>query len=187
MRISKEQARKNREIVVETAARLFRERGFDGVGVSDLMSAAGFTHGGFYNHFATKDALVSEALAQAWTEMAAERAKARGLPRLMKAYLSRETRKAPGSSCPAAALAGDVARQPDGVRDVFADGLEEMIGSVQKLLPEAPGPDSRTRAASLVASMVGALILSRAVPDSSPLADEMLEATLTSALGRSRL
>ena len=72
MRISKEQARENREKVVETASRLFRERGFEGVGVSDLMKTAGFTHGGFYNHFSTKDALATEALESAWSEMATE-------------------------------------------------------------------------------------------------------------------
>lgn len=182
MRISKQKARENREKVVETAARMFRERGFDGVGVADLMKTAGFTHGGFYNHFETKDALACEALAQAWSVMAAERATAPDLPRLLKAYLSPATRAAPGTSCPAAALAGNVARQPDAVRAAFAEGLEDMIGSFQQHFPEEGEAGARTHAVSLVAAMVGALILSRAVPDASPLADEILNATLASVL-----
>ncbi|WP_375286445.1 TetR/AcrR family transcriptional regulator [Sphingomonas sp.] len=182
MRISKEQARENREKVVETASRLFRERGFEGVGVSDLMKTAGFTHGGFYNHFSTKDALATEALESAWSEMATERATASDLSRLLMAYLSRPTRDSPGMSCPAAALAGEVARQSDAVRTAFAGGLEEMIESIRQRLPDNETEHSRQQAVALVAAMVGALILSRAVPDETKLADELLEATLSSAL-----
>src|SRR3954454_164895 len=116
MRISKAQAQANRERVVATASELFRARGFDGVAVGELMQAAGFTHGGFYNHFDSKEALAVEAVGAAWTQMGEERARAGCLAALLPAYLSRAARRAPGKACPAAALAGDVSRQPDPVK-----------------------------------------------------------------------
>jgi TetR/AcrR family transcriptional repressor of nem operon len=178
MRISKAQAQANRERVVDTASALFRTKGFDGVAVSDLMRAAGFTHGGFYNHFASKEALAAEALAAAWDEMARERDRAADLSEMLSRYLSKAARRAPGKSCPAAALAGDVGRAAPPVKAAFADGLEGMIASIAAQLP---GDDRRPRAVNLVARMVGALMLSRAVPDDSPLADELLQATLSGA------
>lgn len=179
MRISKEQAAENRERVVEAASGLFRERGFDGVAVADLMRAAGFTHGGFYNHFPTKEALAAETLGRAFDEMAAVRAQKAGMPEMLTAYLSRAARRVPSKGCPAAALAGDVARQPPPVREVFADGLEGMIES---FAAQIGGPDARARATALLAQMVGGLMLSRAVPDDHPLADEILKATLARCL-----
>ena len=184
MRISKAQAEANRARVVEAASELFRARGFDRVAVGELMQAAGFTHGGFYNHFGSKEALAAEALASAWASMADERARAGDLTALLSAYLSPAARKAPGKSCPAAALAGDVTRQPAPVRQVFADGLEGMVASIEaQLAPgEADGLTRRERAVDLVARMVGGLLLARAVPDDSPLAREMLAAPLKAAL-----
>ena len=179
MRISREQARENRERVVETASALFRERGFDGVAVVDLMRAAGFTHGGFYNHFATKEALAAEALTRAFDDMAAVRSQAAGLPEMLTGYLSEAARRAPGTTCPAAALAGDAARQPAPVRAAFADGVEGMIDS---FAAQIGGPDAREHAVVLLAKMVGGLMLARSVPDDHPLADELLRATLESCL-----
>ncbi len=180
MRISKAQAQANRARVVETASALFRARGFDGVAVGELMQAAGFTHGGFYNHFASKEALAAEAVGEAWTEMGAQRARAGCLAELLPAYLSRAARRAPGKTCPAAALAGDVSRQPDAVKAVFAEGLEAMIASVEAGLPASEG--RREQAVNLVVRMVGALALSRAVPDANPLAAELLDAPLRASL-----
>lgn len=180
MRISKAQAKENRDRVVAAAAELFRERGFDDVAVGDVTKAAGFTHGGFYNHFPSKQALAAEALDNAWTQMAEERERVGPLAALLPRYLSKAARGAPGKSCPAAALAGDVCRQPPEVKAVFADGLEAMIASVEAGLPQ--GDDRRERAVGLVVRMVGALMLSRAVPDGHPLADELLEVNLKGAL-----
>jgi len=182
MRISKAQAEKNRTRVVESAAVMFRQRGFEGAAVSDLMKAAGFTHGGFYNHFPAKESLLEEALASAWKQMAAERGRAKNLQQLVSGYLSRATRQAPGSSCPAAALAGDVSRQPQSVKVVFAEGLEEMIDSLQARLSRGSKAAQRELAVSLAARLVGALLLSRAVPDEHHLAHELLDATLRNAL-----
>lgn len=177
MKISKEQAQANREKVVEAASELFRARGFDGVAVADLMRAAGFTHGGFYNHFPTKEALSAEALARAFAEMARVRARAADLPEVLAGYLSAASRRTPAKSCPAAALAGDVARQPEPVRAAFADGVEGMIESFAGHL----GGD-RDRAVALLAKLAGALTLARGVPDDHPLADELLKTTLASCL-----
>ena len=181
MRISKEQARENRERVVETASELFRERGFDGVAVADLMRAAGFTHGGFYNHFETKEALAAEALGRAFEEMAAVRARSPDMADLLGSYLSKASRRTPGKSCPAAALAGDACRQPAPVRAAFADGVEGMIES---FAAQIGGPDAHSRATALLAQMVGGLMLSRGVPDDHPLANELLKATLASCLAQ---
>src|SRR5512143_1867075 len=104
MKISRAQAQANKRRVVAKAAELFRERGFEGVAVGELMSAAGFTHGGFYNHFASKEALSAEALDEAFRAMDAERARASSLDGLVAGYLSEASRLAPGRSCPAAAL-----------------------------------------------------------------------------------
>ncbi len=172
MRITESQAEKNRQKVVVRASKLFRETGFDGISVSDLMKSAGFTHGGFYNHFESKSALASEALDHAFRQMDGVRQQMHGLDEFVTSYLSEEARKAPGSSCPAAALAGDVARQPDGIKAVFAEGVERMILSIMEQLPETPA--ARAKAIDLVCRMVGALALARAMPSPSSLGRELL-------------
>ncbi len=176
MRISKTQARENHQFVVMKAADLFRERGFDSVSVSDLMKAAGFTHGGFYNHFGSKDALSAEALDHAFRLMDEERARAKTLDDLLSGYLSHASRCAPGKSCPAAALAGDVARGSEAMKSVFAEGLERMVASLAARLPFAPA--ARSDAINLLTRMVGALILARATPESSALGAEILSTAL---------
>lgn len=176
MRISRSQAQENHDKVVEVAARLFRERGFEGVAVGELMKAAGFTHGGFYNHFDSKEALAAEALDHAFRSMDAERAKARSLDELITGYLSEAARRAPGRTCPAAALGGDAARQPEPVKAVFAEGLERIFASVAERLPA--GETRRADAIALFSRMAGAMILARALPDDSPLAREILSTAL---------
>lgn len=176
MRISREQAQQNHDKVVTTAARLFRERGFDGVAVGDLMKAAGFTHGGFYNHFKSKDDLSAQALDQAFRQMDAQRARVESLDDLLTQYLSEAARRAPGRTCPAAALAGDASRQGEPVKQVFAEGFERMVDSVAARLPQ--GPEARAQAIALLARMVGALALARAMPEDSNLGREVLAAAL---------
>jgi TetR/AcrR family transcriptional regulator, transcriptional repressor for nem operon len=172
VRITESQAQKNREKVVARASRLFRESGFDGISVNDLMKAAGFTHGGFYNHFESKSALAREALDHAFRQMDGVREQKPGLDEFVTSYLSEAARKSPGSTCPAAALAGEVARQSDSIKSVFAEGVERMILSIAESLPEAPS--ARREAMDLVCRMVGALALARAMPASSNLGRELL-------------
>jgi TetR/AcrR family transcriptional repressor of nem operon len=180
VRIARAEADRNHRKVVRAAARRFRERGFDGIAVSDLMKAAGFTHGGFYNHFASKEALAAEALEAAFREMDDERARVPDLQELLRRYLSQAARQAPGRSCPAAALAGDAARQPEAVKQTFAAGLERMIASLAERLP--PSAARRGAAIALLARMVGALALARAVPASHPLGAEVLAEALQACL-----
>lgn len=172
VRITENQVQKNRQRVVAKASRLFREGGFDGISVSDLMKAAGFTHGGFYNHFESKGALAGEALDYAFRQMDGVRERMPTLDEFVTSYLSEEARNAPGSTCPAAALAGEVARQPDALKSVFADGVERMISSVENLLPKTPS--ARAEAVDVVCRMLGAMVLARAMPASSSLGRELL-------------
>jgi TetR/AcrR family transcriptional repressor of nem operon len=184
VRITENQAQKNRQKVVAKASKLFREGGFDRISVNDLMKAAGFTHGGFYNHFESKDALAGEALDYAFRQMDGVREQMPSLDEFVTSYLSEEARKAPGSTCPAAALAGEVARQPDAIKGVFAQGVERMILSIAHSLPETPS--GRDEAVDLVCRMVGALVLARAMPESSSLGRELL-ATATERCRKSAM
>ena len=133
MRVTRQQAEDNRRTILEAAGRSFRERGFDGVGVADLMKAAGFTHGGFYNHFASKDALAAEACADALGRANAALAdelragEARPWKRYLTQYLSAEHRDDPAGGCTLAALAADAARSGAGVQTSFAAGIEQVI------------------------------------------------------------
>jgi TetR/AcrR family transcriptional repressor of nem operon len=126
MRVTKAQAQANRAHVVETASQLFRERGYDGVGVADLMAAAGFTHGGFYKQFGSKTDLIAESAA---CGIAQTLALTGGVEtaEFIRQYLSREHRDSRGTGCTMAALGGDAARQPDSVRSAFATGIESLV------------------------------------------------------------
>lgn len=175
-RVSQEQAKLNRQRVVEVAATLFRERGLHGVGVADIMGAAGLTHGGFYGQFANKDALAAEAFETALTD------NGRGqLDSLVSNYLSIAHVRAPGMGCPVAALANDVAREaPDSpVRSRFTRGVRGMVDLMAALVPKTPKQKRRQRALSSLATLVGAVVLARAVDDEA-LAEEILGAARAS-------
>lgn len=183
VRITKEQAQKNHDLVVEVAAERFRERGFDGISIAELMQSAGFTHGGFYNHFDSKDELAVKAAELAFKERSDDLTRAGGVSELLRRYLSRTHSAAVGQGCPAAALGADAARQSDDVRRAFALGIEGMIGDFGAGLPEGlTTAERRALAINLVARCVGALLLSRAVPSTDRLAREVLSSALTGAL-----
>ncbi len=176
MKITKAQAEANRAHVVETASQLFRERGFDGVGVADLMAAAGFTHGGFYKQFGSKAHLMAEAAA---CGIAQTRAQAAGVDasEFIRHYLSREHRDSRATGCTMAALGGDAARQPDSVRVAFEAGVENLLALLSReglSSDPADAAQARARILDLLSHAVGAIVLSRACPDDSPLADEIL-------------
>jgi TetR/AcrR family transcriptional repressor of nem operon len=201
--VSKEQATENRRAIVAAAAKLFRERGVDGVGVAELMKAAGFTQGGFYNHFKSKEALVAEVIATEMSKGAtkmvrmlqrtAPKAEAR-LEREINHYLSQEHRSDVESGCPVAGFSGDTPRLSVEARSQFAVGLDDLISILAGLIAEAPAnpgkPDRRTlreQAISLCSQMVGALVLSRAVAEPAPaLADEVLESSRRNLLAHFR-
>lgn len=185
MKVTRVQAEANRERVVETAARLFREHGFDGIGLNELMQAAGLTRGGFYGQFASKEALIQEASARAFEEnQAAWRKRARGpdaLTALLKMYLSGAHRDHPGQGCSMAALGGEAARATPELRKVFAEGVQAYLGELTPLMA-GPTPELRRRQALAThAMLLGALIVARATRG-TPLSDEMRAAVTATVL-----
>ena len=175
MRVSRQQAAENRQRIVETAARLFRDRGFDGIGVDAIMAGAGLTHGGFYGHFASKEALAAEAVAQAIGRSTAWQSRLTSLADLASEYLSPRHRADRGNGCPVAALGADPARQRRLVRRTLAAGARAHIDRIVALLRRGAPDAGRRRAIATDAGMVGALTLARAVDDPA-LAEEILAA-----------
>ncbi len=187
-RVSQQQTDRNRIAIEDVSSRLFREKGLNGVSVSDLMAAAGLTHGGFYGHFASKDGLAavacSKAFAQSserWAQRFAALPDAAAMRRsYVENYLAPATRDRPGNSCAAAALAGDVAREAADkpVRGAYLAGIKSMAARLAGLAPGAEPdtpPDAAAQQQALVemATMVGALILSRATRG-DPISDDIL-------------
>jgi TetR/AcrR family transcriptional regulator, transcriptional repressor for nem operon len=187
MRITKRQAEENRAKVVETAARLVREKGFEGIGVADLMRAAGMTHGGFYNHFESKDELNAAACGHALSQaVAAIEGVVQGgetLAAYRGRYLSRKSRDAEGFRCPMVAFGNDVSRQGPALRDAYAKGLRRYLDAFARAYAaERNGEvaaELRAEAITHFATMVGAVSLARSIAKDDPaLSDEILEATL---------
>jgi TetR/AcrR family transcriptional regulator, transcriptional repressor for nem operon len=180
VKLSREQAARNREHILEVASRLFRQRGIDNVSVAEVMEAAGFTHGGFYNHFADKGALAVEACLATFEGSleAIERGTVDGVAPYVKGYLSPAHRD--GDGCPMTALATEAARHAD-LQPSYAGGLRAML----QLLTEAIGrsgvtdaKEARQRSLRLVNELVGALTLARAVRAAEPaLSNEILRAS----------
>jgi TetR/AcrR family transcriptional repressor of nem operon len=169
MRVSREQAAENRARILEAAARLFRERGLNGVGVDALGEAAGMTHGSLYSQFGSKEALAAEAVALAvagsgGAKLGQASPGTGALQAFVESYLSPRHRDAPGAGCPFAAMGSEVPRQPASVRARFTEGLRLMAGNVAAML----APRSRAaeeEALAVVATMIGAMTLARAVDD----------------------
>ena len=179
MKVSREQAAENRERIVDVAAQLFRERGFDGIGVADLMKGAGLTHGGFYGHFSSKEDLMAQACARAltrsrddWNRLA-DQAADNPVFAIIRAYLSTEHRDRPGSGCTLTALGADIARQNPSVRGTVTDGVRSLVDVLARLIPGKSKAVKHEKALATFASMVGALVLARAVDDPA-LSEEIL-------------
>ncbi|WP_441234575.1 TetR/AcrR family transcriptional regulator [Bradyrhizobium sp. 930_D9_N1_4] len=177
MRVSKEQAAKNRERILEAASRLLRERGISGMGVDALADAAGMTHGSLYSQFGSKERLVEEAVAHAIVAKGREVPEEFALGDYVSEYLSTGHRDQPGSGCPFAALSCEISRQSGGVRDRFTAGVRGMIRLLSSRITSALKPRQREEEAlAMAASLVGALVLARAVNDPK-LSDDILRAT----------
>ncbi|MCJ2133056.1 TetR family transcriptional regulator [Methylobacterium sp. J-026] len=178
-RVSQEQAKLNRQRVVEVAATLFRERGLHGVGVADIMASAGLTHGGFYGQFANKEALAAEAFDAAVNE------DRRGdVNAILMNYLSLAHVKTPGKGCPLAALANDISREAPGspVRARFTQGVERLASILANLTPKASRERRRQKSLATLSMLVGAVVLARAVSDEE-LANDLLQAAHSSVAG----
>jgi TetR/AcrR family transcriptional repressor of nem operon len=187
MKVSREQAAQNRERVVETAARLFREHGYDGIGVADLMKGAGLTHGGFYGQFASKEELLAEACERAlqvsvqrWQD-AARRAPEQALDSIARSYLSDDHRRHPGTGCALTSLGADVARLGPKARAALTAGARGQLAVLEQLVPGESAQQKRQRALAVYAGMVGAVTLARAVDDET-LARDILQAQLAQLL-----
>lgn len=173
MKVTKQQAAENRAAVVEAAAKLFRARGFDGVGVAEITQAAGLTHGGFYGQFKSKSALAAEACDQAFVE-SLDRLQARledpegGVGRMLAGYLSPRHRDHPDDGCPMAAYATEVTRQDSEVQERFAAGVSEYVDALAAGLPVGSAAERRRRALTILAAMVGGMALARATAQGNP-------------------
>lgn len=172
------------ERIVSAAARAIRRSGYAGTGVADIMKGAGLTHGAFYAHFDSREAMLAEAAGRACAESAAAvsdvvaRAPAKkALAALLGVYLSKGHMQRAETGCPLAALGSETARQASEVRHVVTRHVKEMIDLVARQSPDWGHPGAHERALVTVATMVGALTLARAVDDAG-LSDDLLKAAL---------
>ncbi|GAB3442014.1 TetR/AcrR family transcriptional regulator [Insolitispirillum peregrinum] len=177
MRITKEQKQENHDRIVAIASEMFREHGYDGVGIAELMERAGLTHGGFYNHFRSKEDLIAQATQLSFDE-ASQRYADIDARAVIDFYISRAHRDQPAIGCPVTTLGCEAARQTDATRAIFGNGIEVLLANlVQDMARNGiAGPGARSQAITILARAAGAVILSRACPDESALADEILEA-----------
>jgi TetR/AcrR family transcriptional repressor of nem operon len=172
MRHSKEEKARSRERIVQVAAQRIREAGLDAPGVAEIMQAAGMTHGGFYKHFDSRDELVAAAVAKAMREREQEISDLTGaaedpLAAFVDWYVSAEHAADPGHGCGVAALSGDIAHSDDRLRGEYRAQVERYLGTLEQLL------GSRQRATVALATMVGAIVVARAV-DTPALSEEIL-------------
>lgn len=189
MRTAKPNARaaakeESHERIVSVAARAIRRSGYDGTGVADIMKEAGLTHGAFYAHFASREAMLAEAASRACAESAAAAAGAvasvppeQALATMLRAYLSREHVELAERGCPLVALGSETPRQAAEVRRVTTRHIKEMIDLLARQSPDWGQPGAHERALVTIATMVGALLLARAV-DEPALSHGLCEAAL---------
>ena len=181
MRVSRAQAAENRQTVIDVASRLFRERGFDGIGLKDLMEGAGLTQGAFYKQFASKVDLAVEASRRAlesasgrWSDAATQNPDD-PLGAVIGFYFSGDHRGEKMDGCPIVALGSDAARQGPEVKAEFEAGIKAHLDVLGGLIAGAGDEASRGKAMAILATMVGAVTLSRAVNDPD-LAQAVLDA-----------
>jgi TetR/AcrR family transcriptional repressor of nem operon len=183
MRVSRIQAAENRQTVINVASRLFRERGFDGIGLKDLMEGAGLTQGAFYKQFASKEDLAVEAsrralesAARRWSDAAAENPDD-PLGAVIGFYLSGDHREEKMNGCPIVALGSDAARQGSDVKAAFEAGIKAHLEVLSRFIAESGGDASSGKAMAILSTMVGAVTLSRVVNDAD-LAQALLDAAV---------
>ena len=187
MRVSRIQAEENRQKVINVASRLFREHGFDGIGLKDLMKGAGLTQGAFYKQFASKEDLTVQASRRAlesvsrrWSDAAAQHPDD-PLGAVIRFYLSADHREERMEGCPVVALGSDAARQGPDVKAAFEVGIEAYLDVIGGFIAETGSEESRRNAMAILATMIGAVILSRAVNDER-LSTDLLQAAAESLL-----
>jgi len=188
MRYSREHKQETHDRIVKKASVRLREKGAHGIGVADLMKEAGLTHGGFYAHFDSREALVIEAFAYAmdrsmehWRKITGEASPEKRLALIAEAYLSVLHRDNPGQGCSIPSLGAEIARESPKTRKAFAGKLDEMIEMMTDYIPNLPRKAARKQAIATLATMAGTMLLAR-IAGSSDLSDEVLKAGKDSAL-----
>jgi TetR/AcrR family transcriptional regulator, transcriptional repressor for nem operon len=185
MRYSKDHKKATRQRILEAAARRFKGDGIDGAGVATVMSDAGLTNGAFYAHFASKEDLVANVLADQLhaqrESFDAQPSDRRGVEAFIRSYLSPEHRDQPADGCPSAALLDEIARRPAATRQVFTDELMGVIDDIGSRLDPTDPEAARTDALTLFGLMLGTLQLARALTDRD-LSDQLLARSVERAL-----
>jgi TetR/AcrR family transcriptional regulator, transcriptional repressor for nem operon len=190
MRYSKEHKQETHTRIVRKASVRLREKGAHGIGVADLMKEAGLTHGGFYAHFDSREALVIEAFNYAmdrsterWRKMAEETPPEKRFATIVESYLTALHRDDPGHGCAVPTLGPEIARESAKTRKAFAAKLDEMIEMMADQVPELPRKVARQQAIAALSTMAGALVLSR-VAGSGEFSEEILGAGREAVLSR---
>jgi TetR/AcrR family transcriptional repressor of nem operon len=190
MRYSKEHKLETHARIVKKASVRLREKGAHGIGVADLMKDAGLTHGGFYAHFDSREALVIEAFAYAmdqstdrWRQLAGQAAPDQRLATIVDSYLSPQHRDNPGHGCAVPALGAEIARESPKTRKVFATKLDQMIEMMSEQFHGGPSKSARRQAMAALATMMGTIVLARAAGNGE-LSEELLSAGREAVLGR---
>jgi TetR/AcrR family transcriptional repressor of nem operon len=192
MRYSREHKQETHDRIVRKASVRLREKGAHGIGVADLMKEAGLTHGGFYAHFDSREALVIEAFGYAmdramehWRKRSDQVAPEKQLSQMVETYLSALHRDDPGHGCSIPSLGAEIARESPKARKAFAGKLDEMIEMMADFIPDQPRKSARKQAIATLATMAGTMLLAR-IAGSSELSDEVLKAGRDSALDGAR-
>ena len=190
MRYSKEHKQETHARIVRKASVRLREKGAHGIGVADLMKEAGLTHGGFYAHFDSREALLIEAFAFAmdrsmeyWRKTTAETSPEKRLAMIVDSYLTASHRDDPGRGCAVPTLGAEIARESPKARKAFAAKLEQMIDMIAEQLIDLPPKAARKQAAVTLATMMGTLVLSR-IAGNGEFSDDMLSAGREAVLAR---
>jgi len=190
MRYSKEHKQETHQRIVRKASVRLREKGAHGIGVADLMKEAGLTHGGFYAHFDSREALVIEAFNYAmgrsterWRKLAEQTPPDKRFAAIVESYLTTIHRDDPGRGCAVPTLGPEIARESAKTRRAFAAKLDDMIEMIADQLPEVPRKAARAQAIAAIATMAGALVLSR-VAGSGEFSEEILATGREAVLGR---
>jgi TetR/AcrR family transcriptional repressor of nem operon len=185
MRYSKDHKQATRQRILEAAGRRFKQEGIDGAGVAAVMSDAGLTNGAFYAHFASKEDLVANVLAdqlraqrQSFDAQPPDRA---GLEAFIRSYLSPQHRDQCADGCPSAALLDEIARRPAATKQVFSDELMGVIDDIASRLDPTDAEAAQTDALTLFGLMLGTLQLARALTDRD-LSDQLLARGVETAM-----
>jgi TetR/AcrR family transcriptional repressor of nem operon len=190
MRYSREHKQETHDRIVRKASVRLREKGAHGIGVADLMKEAGLTHGGFYAHFDSREALVIEAFNYAmdrstdrWRRMAEQTPPEKRFASIVETYLTALHRDDPGHGCAVPTLGPEIAREGAKARKAFAAKLDEMIEMMAEQLPELPRKVARRRAMAALSTMAGALVLAR-IAGTGEFSEEILDSGREAALAQ---